>query len=106
MITAREMKMACSEKCRFKCTKNITEEERKLAFNQFYELADKMKQWLCINDWESQEPFNRDEEKIAIVKIIDKSLRKNFSYKFTLPTSNGLVCVCQTMFLNTLNQYI
>lgn len=50
-IKAREIKKGCSKDCRLICTEKITDEERLAAFTEFHDLADKLKQWLCLNNW-------------------------------------------------------
>lgn len=109
-IKARKMKQSCREVCRFKCCNKISEEERLAAFKEYYQLADKTRQWQCLNNWivmkvqkeVSQENLN---EKVEIAQIFGKTLKNKSFYDFTLPTSNGPVKVCRTMFLNTLGKF-
>ena len=51
LINARSMKDACLKTCRKKCNKNISESDRKTAFDNFWKLANKEKQWKCLNNW-------------------------------------------------------
>lgn len=104
IIKAKSMKSPCIDKCYMKCTSKITEEERKIAHDQFYGLADTTKQWQCIGNWVSmKEEKKLDEEATELAKIFDKPLNKKKYFNFTLPTVNGPTSVCRTMFVNTLS---
>lgn len=97
------MKPGCSDSSRFKCTTNISHEERLIAHTDFYDLADKVKQWQCINNWVSVKSSKElDTEALEIAAIYNKSKQQKIFYQFTLPTSNGPISVCRTMFLDTL----
>lgn len=103
IIEAKSIKPACSSTCYLKCTSKMTDEDRSNAFNEYYSLANKTKQWQCISNWvvvkKSKEP---DEEAIELAKIYDKTLKEKQRYDFSLPSSNGSIHVCRTMFVNTL----
>lgn len=100
------MKTGCSIKCALKCGSKITEEERQIAFDEFYRLSDKTKQWQCIGNWVGvKKPKELNEEDKEIAQIYNKSTNKNILYDFTLPSSNGQISVCRTMFINTLGTF-
>lgn len=103
LIKARALKPGCSDSCRFKCKEKISEEDRSTAFTDFYDLADKSKQWQCINNWVSVKSKKElDEEAIEIAKVFNKSKPERTFYKFTLPSPTGPISVCRSMFLDTL----
>lgn len=104
-INARKLKPGCSDDCRFKCQEKITLEDRLTAFNDYYKLAEKVKQWQCISNWVSIKLKKElDTEALELAQIYNKSKKEKTFYQFTLPTQNGPICVCRTMFLDTLGK--
>lgn len=71
LIKAKKLKPG-----RSKCTDKISDQDRLLAFKEYYGLADKTKQWQCLGNWISlkkrREP---DSEAIEIAKIYNKTLQ-------------------------------
>lgn len=67
-------------------------EARQEAFDMFWQLGDRAKQWTCINSWI-----------VAQFKEADKS-KKKVSHWFTLPQAGKAVKVCKKMFLQTLGK--
>lgn len=105
-IKAKTMKPGCDTSCRSKCSENISEEDRLMAFNEFRNLGSTTNQWQCIINWTSfKSKKELDDESQEVAKIYNKISKKNPNLDFTLPSTNGPVSVCRTMFLNTLGKY-
>lgn len=105
-IEMKEMKPSCSDKCRFKCSEKLTEQERETAFKEYYSLGSTTKQWECINNWVSiKDAKEKDEESLEIAQVYGKKTSDKKFYNFTLPSETGPVSICRTMFLNTLSTY-
>lgn len=86
------------KQCIFKCTENISDEHRKLLFNNFYNLGSIKKQWEYIGQC-----TDRVETKYR--PTADNSMRKRsernlLAYYFELDF--GRVRVCKTFLMNTL----
>lgn len=102
-IKVRKMGYGCKTTCRFKCREKITKKSRKRVFKDFWNLQDKAKQWQCINNWlvpvtaqsDEDDSYNETDEEH------DKNTKK---WSYTLPSCNGSVTVCRTMFLDTLGR--
>lgn len=102
----RTMGYGCATNCRFKCRSKISKKNRKKAFDEFWNLRDKVKQWQCLTIWVKPKPPINDE---------NDSDESNFEYdseteinkkkwQYTLPSSEVAVVVCKKMFLNTLGK--
>lgn len=102
-IEQKFMKEGCLKNCRMKCAQKISDEERFTAFTDYYNLADKSKQWSCLNNWiTNKNSPELDEESIEVAEMMEKPIKKKIFFNYSLPTLNGPVVVCRNMFLNTL----
>ncbi|CAC5415816.1 unnamed protein product [Mytilus coruscus] len=85
----------CNGGCRFKCSKNISETERKAIFKTFWSYSDSEKNAFYGNNIEKlQKERKRTNKEIS---------RKQFTYKYHLPKECGKVRVCKEFFLTTLD---
>lgn len=96
-IAERKMKPGCADrKCRFNCSKKISDDDRKIIFQQFWDLGDKTKQWICLNNWVLQKKSGLSSGDEARGKV------EKTQHVFQLPTNKGPISVCRTHFLATL----
>jgi hypothetical protein len=95
IVPAKSIGPVCEvEYCRMKCAEKISEEERKLIFQEFWNIADNSKKWYFLSSLVIQTPkkFNKNNE----------TRRKN-SRLYHLRVRGDLIRVCKTMFLQTLS---
>lgn len=91
---SRKLQAGCDSSCRRKCHLNITEADRQIVFQKFWEIPTQVGKW----------EFILRNLKINEIEKSNLSTPKNKSTKsFFLPRQNGLVQVCKVMFLDTLD---
>ncbi|XP_076107556.1 uncharacterized protein LOC143075857 [Mytilus galloprovincialis] len=94
----REVKQGtkdCKGGCRFKCSKNISETERKAIFKTFWSYSDSEKNAFYGNNIEKlKKERKRTNKEIS---------RKQFTYKYHLPKECSKLRICKEFFLSTLD---
>ncbi|CAG9781780.1 unnamed protein product [Diatraea saccharalis] len=97
VISQKVMKEPCSNSCKFKCSNNISNENRQSLFDTF---------WFTINNWDQRRQYIVSS--IDIIPVMrprnrtnsESSRRKN-TRMYHLMLSGTRLRVCQKMFLNT-----
>lgn len=91
-VPAKTIGKPCT--CRYKCYSKLSLEDRINAFNKFWELGNREKQWLHVAHYTTKENKKRG---------LQRNLKHNrqFTYKYFLPKDSSRVEVCKMMFLNT-----
>ncbi|KAB0793697.1 hypothetical protein PPYR_13317 [Photinus pyralis] len=84
-----------SEKCGFKCSQAITNEERGHIHRQFWKLNDEKKVHFYSKHIKRVTPLRK--------RTAEESSRKKYSYEYHFVVSGVKIRVCQEYFLNTLN---
>ncbi|XP_039296243.1 uncharacterized protein LOC111058861 isoform X2 [Nilaparvata lugens] len=95
-IDAKSVKPSCDlRKCRLKCSSKISEEQRALILNRFYDLGDVTRQrdWILKN-------IEKIEPKYRYAK---EGSNRAFNVAYFLFCDENKIQVCRTFFLNTLN---
>lgn len=96
VLEAKNIKDACSSKCRLKCRELISEEERRNIFEKFWALGDRSRQWDFVLKYTKKIPKRRQTTEVT------KHNRQN-TFVYYLPDKNkDIKKVCKTMFLNTI----
>ena len=96
LVPARKMRRPCGPGCQSKCY--ITEERRKLIFEEYWRIPTQSAKYDFIARYVTESKIENN---------VDKNTRKNYSKLYTLKNhDNEIVPVCSTMFLNTLGLYI
>lgn len=96
---AREMKNGCSPKCKRKCHFNVTDDQRKKIFDQFWGLKDHTLQWCFIGNSVTEVKVKR--RTTITLHGTEPFRHSSYLYHFTLERTNDLQ-VCKQMYLNTL----
>lgn len=91
-----QTKKDCYEKCIYKCSRKLSEEDRKKIFSHFYELNAREKQIYILNTTESSNPERRRKGKTS-----DNS-KKSKSYRYFFTLNNNNIQVCKTFYCGTL----
>ncbi|KAG6464304.1 hypothetical protein O3G_MSEX014426 [Manduca sexta] len=96
------LKPPCSITCRLKCFQKFNAQERKRIFTSFWQIADHCRQWhYIVNHTEV------GDTKYPSTSNAVSRRKKSIKYYLPLMESNSgipnKVCVCKTMFLNTLS---
>ncbi|KAE8743411.1 hypothetical protein FOCC_FOCC010982 [Frankliniella occidentalis] len=91
----RELKPPCFKECIFKCTSNLTENDRQEIFRSFWAIPTHARKWDFIGVHVSQY-----EQKNSTVNGVSK--RQN-SRTFSFKVQGRKIRVCKTMFLSTLH---
>lgn len=93
VVAARKLGVPCNEKCRLKCTSNITFDERRVIHEKYWEMGD----------------LNRQREFIMIhIFSINPKYRPrldsmgSLNYGYNLEVNNVTIRVGKTMFMATL----
>lgn len=92
--TILEKTMGRSCTWRYKCDTKLTVEERQDAFEKFWKLGSREKQWLHVANYTTKEKKKRGLQR-------DLKHNRQFTYKYYLPKNLSKVEVCKKMFLNT-----
>ena len=95
---AREIKPACKETCRMKCSTKISQEQRAQVFKSYWRLGDiNIQRQYLVNCMKEIQPMYR-----CIRQNRTRGPRgNNISYSF--PIDGTQIRVCKTFFLNTLD---
>lgn len=94
-VPARVMKRSCGPGCRYKCENKITSERREEIFNEFRSITDHARKYNFIlrhvtENTKNQSPF--------------ETSKRRFSRSYSFENQNNEnLCICKTMFLNTLD---
>lgn len=84
-------------KCKFNCRNNITEEQQKSLFSEYYSLDDFERQKDYLNSFITEEPVQRKRKRNE-----DSGIDKTVSRKYVLPNGNGdFFRVCLPFFCNS-----
>lgn len=101
-VPAKTMKEPCHSGCKLKCSTIFSEKNRKEIFSQFWQLADRPRQWEYINKFTRKVQTKRTKT--------DGSSKRTCTVKYYLPLFSDdsafeyqLVQVCRTMFRATLS---
>lgn len=81
-------------KCKFKCSKNITGNERLSLLNGYYGLKSKNEKQLFIVNNTERLVKTRD-----TTKNVEKPLRRKFTFEYFFTINGAKVKVCQSYFL-------
>ena len=94
----RKMKQPCGEKCRLKCSQNITEEERNNIYTSYLDLGDitKHRQFIA-NSMKVVEPSYR------YIRVGGNRPPRRLDNAFYFYTGNKEIRVCKLFFKNTLD---
>ena len=89
---ARQMKSGCG-KCRFKCSTNISEEERQTIFSSYWDLSnyERQRDFLCHSVRENE------------TKPGEKANKRDVARTYTLRVKGRNIRVCKTFLLDTLS---
>lgn len=91
-VLQKTMRTPCA--CRYKCNTKLTIEERIDAFEKFWKLGDRERQWLHVANY-----VTKHNKKRAVQKEVKHN--RQYTYKYYLPSKKSKVEVCKIMFLNT-----
>lgn len=86
----------CFEKCVYKCAKNISDEERKQLFSDYYKLNSSEKRMYILSTTEMSIPQRRRKGKNA------ENSKKSKTFKFFFILSNKKIQVCKLFYCGTL----
>jgi len=95
IIAAKQMGDGCTDKCRYKCKANFDEEDRKVIFNNFWEIGDINHQRQFIADHVGRTVTARPQKDIS-------DSRRQLSYRYQMSNNNTKYTVCKVFFLDTL----
>lgn len=96
LVKKREILAPCNEKCRLKCTRKFTDENRSQIFTTFWNLEDLQKQRCFVLN--SMRPIMPKYKKVRPEGGRERSCNK--AYYFTI--NSVLTQVCQRFFTSTL----
>ena len=90
---ARIMKPGCGPNCRYKCHKNVSDEQRQKLFHEFWKLGDlnNQRHYLAMHV-----------VKTPKVTSAGKQLARRLSLKYSFHVAGNVMSVCKTFFLATL----
>lgn len=91
-VSAKTIGRPCT--CVYKCSTKISQAEREEAFERFWKLGDREKQWLHVANYTTKQKKKR------AIQTVPRHNRQ-FTYKYYLPKNSTRVEVCKKMFLNT-----
>ncbi len=84
-------------KCRFNCRTNITEEQQRSLFSEYYSLEDFKRQKDYLNSFITEEPVQWKQKRKE-----DSGIDKTVSRKYVLPNGKGeFFRVCLPLFCST-----
>lgn len=100
IMPKKSLKPPCT--CRFKCYEKINDDQRRIVFENFWQLGDRQKQWSYLVKYVKKVKKNR---------CLNSDIPNNriFTFKYHLPLAEQtdelkvlVVDVCKIMFINTL----
>ncbi|KAG6457883.1 uncharacterized protein LOC119190807 [Manduca sexta] len=92
IVSAKTIGRPCT--CRYTCYTMLTLEERQDAFEKFWKLGDREKQWLHVANYTSKQKKKRGLQR-------DLKHNRQFTYKYFLPKGSSKIEICKTIFLST-----
>ncbi|XP_022123024.2 protein tramtrack, alpha isoform isoform X2 [Pieris rapae] len=92
LVPAKSMGKPCA--CKNKCFTKLTLEERQDAFDKFWKLGIREKQWLHVANYSSKQHKKR-----GLQRVLKNN--RQFTYKYFLPKGSSKIEVCRVMFLST-----
>ena len=104
-IAARVIGESCGNKCRWKCQKKYSYEDRKYAHDLFYNTSSKREKWQCIYNWlEDNEMALNDSDGSSSESKSESNQKSYGTFRLPRKTDGVLITVCKTMFLHTLGK--
>ena len=104
---AKQMRPPCSYNCRISCYDKFDDEQRKILFDEYYQLADVSRQWEYLGkhidkNVPKRKPGMRRYKKANRVPTpVPTKKRGNNNRYFMRNENDEQLRVCKTMFLNT-----
>lgn len=92
----KELGPPCKEDCKLKCHERVTNEDRQLVFDKFYESHDQRKKW----DFISRLLYLKRPDRPSAETISGKN--RSTSIEYHVRVKGDIVRVCKTLFLSTL----
>ncbi|CAH2093502.1 unnamed protein product [Euphydryas editha] len=86
----------CLNKCVFKCSQKITDDERLSIFTNYYKLSPEEKRMFLLNNTNCLQPDRRRKGKN------DENSKKKLTYQFFFTVNSAKIKVCKNFFCNTL----
>ncbi|KAE9522527.1 hypothetical protein AGLY_017074, partial [Aphis glycines] len=93
LVAARKLGVPCNEKCRLKCTSNITFDERRVIHGKYWEMGDLNRQ---------REFIMRHICSINLKYRARLKSMRSLNYGYNIEVNNVTIKVCKTMFMATL----